>query len=404
MRYFYLRIVFCALAYTSAVPLIAGVFRAGSQISFENSDSVLRVGQKLGEGRYGEVYAVGGRSGNRAVKVFKRVGYGDMYQILVDDLSDIYQRLLGIQKHRLPQWKGSWPLLLLDEAGMVGNIDIDSTERYMGLMTERMARQNLMNISDQFEIKRRDRREIRAVKVAALYNVVVGVLRALELLHTGSRKGPITHGDIKPENIFLRSVGWSGDADAMMRAVADGSLEPILGDYDLVYQKGLQSRLVSQEDVGSIYGTFAYISPEYAVKGGFKTPREDLWSLLASCYFLMTGHHVVEEVYDRVFFGSQVLEKIADLPDKKKGMQRVKEEYSFRLRGLGHMPQARFLLEFFGLLQNEWGPQVYTSIAEVAGLSETSESGIVTSLSRIVKPSKPESLLQRLCSRIPWLL
>ena len=118
------------------------------------------------------------------------------------------------------------------------------------------------------------------------------LLRAVGLLH----RRQILHRDIKPENLLL------GD---------DGELR--LLDFGLAYCPGL-----SQDLPWALPGTPSYIAPE-AFRGDMPTPRQDLYAVGVTLYFLLTGHYPYGEIeaFQRPRFGLPVNASRyrPDLPD-----------------------------------------------------------------------------------------
>jgi serine/threonine protein phosphatase PrpC len=118
------------------------------------------------------------------------------------------------------------------------------------------------------------------------------LLRAVGLLH----RRQILHRDIKPENLLL------GD---------DGELR--LLDFGLAYCPGL-----SQDLPWALPGTPSYIAPE-AFRGEMPTPRQDLYAVGVTLYFLLTGHYPYGEIeaFQRPRFGLPVNASRyrPDLPD-----------------------------------------------------------------------------------------
>ncbi|MCB2255314.1 bifunctional protein-serine/threonine kinase/phosphatase [Pseudomonas chlororaphis] len=95
------------------------------------------------------------------------------------------------------------------------------------------------------------------------------LLRAVGLLH----RRQILHRDIKPENLLL------GD---------DGELR--LLDFGLAYCPGL-----SEDQSHLLPGTPSYIAPE-AFGGAAPSPRQDLYAVGVTLYWLLTGHFPYGEI------------------------------------------------------------------------------------------------------------
>lgn len=107
------------------------------------------------------------------------------------------------------------------------------------------------------------------------------LLRAVGLLH----RRQILHRDIKPENLLL------GD---------DGELR--LLDFGLAYCPGL-----SEDQPHLLPGTPSYLAPE-SFRGEAPSPRQDLYAVGVTLYFLLTGHFPYGEIeaFQRPRFGTPV--------------------------------------------------------------------------------------------------
>lgn len=95
------------------------------------------------------------------------------------------------------------------------------------------------------------------------------LLRAVGLLHRRN----IIHRDIKPENLLLED---------------DGELR--LLDFGLAYCPGL-----STLTTGELPGTPSFIAPE-AFNGDDPAPRQDLYAVGVTLYYLLTGHYPYGEI------------------------------------------------------------------------------------------------------------
>jgi serine/threonine protein phosphatase PrpC len=107
------------------------------------------------------------------------------------------------------------------------------------------------------------------------------LLKTVGMLH----RRQILHRDIKPENLLL------GD---------DGELR--LLDFGLAYCPGL-----SEDQPCALPGTPSYIAPE-AFRGEVPTPRQDLYAVGVTLYYLLTGHFPYGEIeaFQRPRFGVPV--------------------------------------------------------------------------------------------------
>ena len=107
------------------------------------------------------------------------------------------------------------------------------------------------------------------------------LLRAVGLMH----RRQILHRDIKPQNLLL------GD---------DGELR--LLDFGLAWCPGL-----SEDQPSLLPGTPSFIAPE-AFRGEKPTPRQDVYAVGVTLYFLLTGHYPYGEIeaFQRPRFGVPV--------------------------------------------------------------------------------------------------
>jgi eukaryotic-like serine/threonine-protein kinase len=91
---------------------------------------------------------------------------------------------------------------------------------------------------------------------------------------TAAHEAGITHRDVKPENIVLRSDGYLKVLDfglAKLTVEQSGSLAPLV-----------------ETQSGQVFGTIKYMSPEQAL-GQLVNHRTDLWSTGVVLYELVTG-------------------------------------------------------------------------------------------------------------------
>ncbi|NMZ42219.1 bifunctional protein-serine/threonine kinase/phosphatase [Pseudomonas proteolytica] len=128
--------------------------------------------------------------------------------------------------------------------------------------------------------------------LAQWQSIAERLLRAVGMLH----RRQILHRDIKPENLLL------GD---------DGELRVL--DFGLAYCPGL-----SEDRAHLLPGTPSFIAPE-AFSGERPTPRQDLYSVGVSLYYLLTGHYPYGEIeaFQRPRFNTPVSASRyrPDLPD-----------------------------------------------------------------------------------------
>jgi serine/threonine protein kinase len=128
--------------------------------------------------------------------------------------------------------------------------------------------------------------------LAAWQYVTQQLLRAVGMLHRRN----ILHRDIKPENLLL------GNDDELR-----------LLDFGLAWCAGL-----SATQPNEMPGTPSYIAPE-CFDGATPEPRQDLYAVGVTLYFLLTGHYPYGEIeaFQRPRFGTPVPPNRyrPDLPD-----------------------------------------------------------------------------------------
>ena len=149
------------------------------------------------------------------------------------------------------------------------------------------------------------------------------LLGAVGLLH----RRQIFHRDIKPHNVLL------GD---------DGELR--LLDFGLAYCPGLSEDLPS-----ALPGTPSYIAPE-AFRGEKPGPKQDIYAVGVTLYFLLTGHYPYGEIeaFQRPRFGVPVSAS-RYRPDLPEWIAHSLE------RGVAADPEQRFETAEEWLLQLEQG-------------------------------------------------
>ncbi len=121
------------------------------------------------------------------------------------------------------------------------------------------------------------------------------VLSALDYLH--ERPKPIIHRDVKPENVILSQ---------------DGRI--MLVDFGLMKQ--VERQLKETGPLIQAVGTVEYAPPEqYAESGSHTDARSDLYSLGATCYYLLSGHLPPRSVDRMMPMSIQVTKKLPPIRD-----------------------------------------------------------------------------------------
>jgi len=101
------------------------------------------------------------------------------------------------------------------------------------------------------------------------------MLQTLAGLAYAHREG-IVHRDLKPQNILLHDI--------------DGQPNAKVSDFGLA-KNFEQAGLSGMTTTGDYAGTFRYMPREQLTDFRFVQPVSDVWSVAATFYFLLTGHH-----------------------------------------------------------------------------------------------------------------
>ncbi len=103
-------------------------------------------------------------------------------------------------------------------------------------------------------------------------------------LHEAHHHG-LVHRDIKPANVFLCNRGEMADSVKVL-------------DFGLVHEYRLAPDRLSHPtaEETTVVGTPHFMSPESIRSPGSADPRSDIYALGALGYYLLTGHHVFEDV------------------------------------------------------------------------------------------------------------
>ena len=134
----------------------------------------------------------------------------------------------------------------------------------------------------------------------------------------------IVHRDVKPENLFLTSLG---------------------GEYDFVKLidfgiAKVQSASATMTETGSVLGTPAYMSPEVAM-GGAADARSDVYALGAVLYFLLCGRPPFEADNAAALLFAHIHENVKS-PSRVLGLQLPGDVETVVTRALEKEPAARY--------------------------------------------------------------
>jgi serine/threonine-protein kinase len=155
---------------------------------------------------------------------------------------------------------------------------------------------------------------------ARAVHVVGQAARALGEAH---ERG-IVHRDVKPENLFLTSLGGEHDFVKVL-------------DFGIAK---IQSAATDMTDAGCVLGTPAYISPEVAV-GKEADARSDVYGLGSVLYFLLCGRPPFEADTARALIWSHVHEQVAP-PSRMLGRPLPPDLEAVVMRALAKDPTSRY--------------------------------------------------------------
>ena len=125
----------------------------------------------------------------------------------------------------------------------------------------------------------RQRLERGPMEMEEALDVAIQVTSALVAAHEAG----IIHRDIKPENIMLRPDGYVKVLDFGIAKLAEQAVPATITD-----EEALGSDWSFRLDLGSIFGTVRYMSPEQA-RGEPVRKQTDIWSLGIVLYEMLAG-------------------------------------------------------------------------------------------------------------------
>jgi serine/threonine protein kinase len=183
----------------------------------------------------------------------------------------VYQaRTNGIGLPGIVAVKATTPGRALQEARILASLDHPGIPRFYGLIEDDIQSFVIMDYIEgetlaQYLKSFLDRGTLPPQK--QVLRIGMQLSEILNYLHT--RSLPITFHDVKPENVML---------------TPDGRLYLI--DFDIAcMHTGMENNDFF------ISGTPDYMAPEQMLGMSFTSPRSDIYSLGATLYYLLTGHH-----------------------------------------------------------------------------------------------------------------
>src|SRR5881394_821141 len=123
----------------------------------------------------------------------------------------------------------------------------------------------------------RERLQRGPMHLSEALDVAIQVASALAAAHQAG----IVHRDIKPENIMLRPDGYAKVLDFGIAKLAEQELPTSMPKNEAL--------LLVETNLGSVLGTFRYMSPEQAC-GEHVDQSTDIWSLGVVLYEMLIGH------------------------------------------------------------------------------------------------------------------
>jgi eukaryotic-like serine/threonine-protein kinase len=134
----------------------------------------------------------------------------------------------------------------------------------------------------------------------------------------------IVHRDVKPENLFLTSLGGEHDFVKVI-------------DFGIAKVKNVEETMTK---TGLVLGTPAYMSPEVAI-GGAADARSDVYALGEVLYFLLCGRPPFQADTAGALIFAQVNERVV-APSRVLGRPLPRDVESVVMRALEKDPAARY--------------------------------------------------------------
>jgi serine/threonine-protein kinase len=192
----------------------------------------------------------------------------------------------------------------------------------------------------------------------------------------------IVHRDVKPENLFLTSLGGEHDFVKVL-------------DFGIAKIRSIDGNMT---DTGCVLGTPAYISPEVAV-GQEADCRSDVYGLGAVLYYLLCGRPPFEADSAGAVIFAHVHERPA-LPSSMLGRPIPADVESVAMRALEKDPGLRFATAAeLALALSSCGLAGTWTFGDATGVARRSSrppsSGVMEALPSLAAPAVPSEWAER---------
>ena len=216
---------------------IKSIYKSNNKTKTKKEKNPYKIIKKIGEGSYGIVYLIKMET-NLSLCVLKKI---DLKGLSKQEIKDTYKEVNLLKK--------------LDHPNIIKFVEVNSSKRYLEIITEYAEKGDLYN---QICIQIKKKIPFPEKKII---DWLIQICQALKYIHSKH----IIHRDIKPQNIFLSNNGCIK-----------------LGDFGV--SKTLNNTL---EKAKTFVGTVYYLPPEIIEEKNYSYTA-DIWSLGITFYQLMT--------------------------------------------------------------------------------------------------------------------